>query len=99
MMQLMEELLECLTLEEMELFWTQAWLIWNQQNSVMHGGKLKDLNSLNKRAEEYVEEFKCAQTQLTVQMRQQPNGDVWQSPPSLEYKLNFDATLFSNLGR
>ena len=28
-MQLMEELMECLTLEEMDLFWTQAWLIWN----------------------------------------------------------------------
>ena len=69
MMQLMEELLEHLTLEEMELFWTQAWLIWNHRNSMMHRGKLKDPNSLNKRAEEYVEEFKCAQTQLTVQMR------------------------------
>ena len=28
-LQLMEELLERLNLEEMELFWTQAWLIWS----------------------------------------------------------------------
>jgi len=29
LLQLMEEFLERLNLEEIELFWTQAWLIWN----------------------------------------------------------------------
>ena len=82
MKQLMVELMEHLTLDEMDLFWAQAWLIWNQRNCVVHGGKLKDLSSLNKRAEEFVDEFKQAQVHLAVPTRQQLSGDVWQ-PPSL----------------
>ena len=50
MKQLMVDLLEQLTLDEMDLFWAQAWFIWNQRNCVVHGGKLKDPSSLNKRA-------------------------------------------------
>ena len=46
-----------------------------------------------------MEEFKRAQAQLTVQPRQQPNGEIWQPPPSEAYKLNYDATLFLDLGR
>ena len=60
---------------------------------------MKSPNSLNKRVEEYVEDFKCAQTQLDVQMRQQPSEDVWQPPPPEAYKLNFDVALFSDSGR
>ena len=77
----MDELLERLSLEELELFWTQAWLILNQRNSLLHGGKLKNPSCLNKRAEEYLEEFKRAQAQLAVQSRQQPIAEVWQPPP------------------
>ena len=65
----------------------------------MHGGKLKDSSSLNKRAEEFVDEFKHAQNHLSIQTRQQLNGHVWQPPPQSEYKLNFDATTFSGLDR
>ena len=61
MLQLIEELLERLNLEEIELFWTQAWLIWNQRNSLLHGGKMKNPTCLNKRAKECLEEFKRAQ--------------------------------------
>ena len=61
LLHLMDELLERLSLEELELFWTQAWLIWNQRNSLLHEGKLKNPSCLNKREEEYLEEFKCAQ--------------------------------------
>ena len=32
-------------------------------------------------------------------MRQQPSGDTWQPPPTEAYKLNFNATVFSDLGR
>ena len=41
-LQLLEELLDCLAKDEFELFLVQAWLIWNQRNSIIHGGKLKE---------------------------------------------------------
>ena len=62
MLQLMEDFLERLIVEELELLWTQVWLIWNQWNTLLDGGKLKSLSSLNKRVEECIEDFKHAQT-------------------------------------
>ena len=47
-LQLMEFLVDRLTVEELELFWVQAWIIWNQRNCVVHGGKLKDPKCLNR---------------------------------------------------
>ena len=66
MKQLMEDLLERLMSNEIDLFWAQAWIIWNQRNCVVHGGKLKDPNSLNKKTEEFVDQFKQAQDHLAV---------------------------------
>ena len=56
--QLMEHLVDQLSTEELELFWVQCWLIWNQRNCVLYRGQLKHSTSLNKRAEEFLEEFK-----------------------------------------
>ncbi|KAL0010776.1 hypothetical protein SO802_005884 [Lithocarpus litseifolius] len=44
--QLVEEMIQKLTLEELELFFVQAWLIWSQWNMVTHGGKLQDPSRL-----------------------------------------------------
>ena len=55
MKQLMEDLLERLMSNEIDLFWAQAWIIWNQRNCVVHGGKLKDPSSLNKKTEEFID--------------------------------------------
>ena len=99
MKQLMVDLLERLTSDEMDLFWVQAWFIWNKRNCVVHGGRMKDSSSLNKRAKEYVDEFKQAQSNLSVLTQQQQNGDVWQPPSHSEYKLNFDVAIFSSLDR
>ena len=60
---------------------------------------MKNPTCLNKRVEECMEEFKRAQAQLAVQPRQKLNGEIWQPPPSEVYKLNYDAALFSDLGR
>ena len=60
-LQLFQELMERLSTAKFELFLVQSWLIWNQRNTVVHGGKLKDLRWLNKRAKEYLEDFHQAQ--------------------------------------
>ena len=60
---------------------------------------MKVPSSLNTRAEDYITEFRSAQNRLDVQRTQQPIGDIWQPPPLEEFKLNFDAAVFSDLGR
>ena len=59
-LQLVEELLKKLTTEELELFCVQAWLIWNQRNTTIHGGSMQDPSRLNKRATKFLEEFREA---------------------------------------
>ena len=99
MMHLMEELLERLNQDELELFWTHAWIVWNQRNCLLHGGQLKVPSSLTNRAKEYITEFRITQTRLDVQRTKQPNGDTWQPPPPEEFKLNFDVAVLSDSGR
>ena len=66
MLHLMEELLEHLNQDELELFWTKAWIVWNQRNCLLHGGQLKLPSSLTNRAEEYITKFSSLQTRLDV---------------------------------
>ena len=40
--QLFEELLDCLSMEDFELFLVQAWLIWNQRNRSSMGESFKN---------------------------------------------------------
>ena len=55
-MQLIEHLIHKLSEEELELFWVHCWLIWNQRNMVMHGGKVQDPSRLNIRATDLLDE-------------------------------------------
>ena len=95
-LQLFHELMGRLSTAEFELFLVQSWLIWNQRNTVAHGGQLKDPRWLNKRAMEYLEDYHQAQGQL---QRSEINSgsEVWNPPPEPVYKLNFDAAIFSEL--
>ena len=81
----------------------QAWLIWNQRNRVVHGGKFLELGWLNKCAAELLEEFQQSQDSLQVDKvlgatRQvlQNVGTGWQPPPQSVYKLNYDAAMFAD---
>lgn len=51
---------------KLESLLVQAWIIWNQRNIVIHGGKLKEPSWLNKRAMDYLDEYRQAQEQLSV---------------------------------
>ena len=44
----------------MELFIVQAWIVWNQRNTMVHGGQMKDPCWLNRRAADYLEEYRKA---------------------------------------
>ena len=59
-LQLFITMLNKLSTEEFEIFLVQSWLIWNQRNTVVYGGKLQDPNQLNIRARDYLEEYKEA---------------------------------------
>ena len=61
MIQLMEYLLDRVESHEMEVVLVQAWLIWNQRNRFLHGGKFHDLGWLSNRAREFLEEYRTAQ--------------------------------------
>ena len=63
---LVEDLIHSLSNEEQELFWVQCWIIWNQRNSALYGGKLQNPSLPNKQASDYLDEFKGTQAQLAV---------------------------------
>ena len=79
--------------EELEHFLVQVWMIWNQRNAVIHGGQLKEPGLLNRRVEEFLDEYRKAQVTLMATNVPAVNC-VWQAPPSEEYKMNFDAAVF-----
>ena len=93
MAQLFQYLLDRLDTKEVELFLIQAWDIWNQRNSILHGGKLKDLGWLNKRAAAFLQESQQVQQHLVVPIMQAV-GSVWCPPDQSWFKLNFDAAIF-----
>ena len=97
MLQLMEYLLDQVESQEMEVVLAQAWLIWNQRNRVVDGGKFHDSGWLNNRAREFLEEFRIATDLMGLEKVRQPNWDTWQPPPPSVFKINFDAALFSAL--
>nr|XP_023892017.1 uncharacterized protein LOC112004019 [Quercus suber] len=89
-------LLGKLSTNEFELFVIQSWIIWNQRNTVVFGGKLKDPKWLNKRAKEFLDEFRQAKGQLRIHVSC-PSESVWRPPSVFPFKLNFDAAVFSEL--
>ncbi|KAL0009468.1 hypothetical protein SO802_010970 [Lithocarpus litseifolius] len=98
-MQLMECLCDRLTRKELELFWVQAWLAWNQRNRVVFGGNLMDPRNLNNRAAVYLTDYRQAQEQLTMTWTEHQCIETWQPPPSSAFKLNFDAVILADMDR
>ena len=61
----------------------------------MYGSIIKDPRRLNQRVKDYLEEFWVAQAHLTV-LDTFTSMQKWHPPTSSFYKLNFDATVFSD---
>ena len=95
MLQLWDELIARLTIDELELFLVQAWIIWNQRNAMIHGKQLQAPGVLNRRAKDYMEEFRRAQSRLVTRpLSLKPFN--WRPPPLNCFKLNFDAVIFKD---
>ena len=77
MLQLMEYLMERVESHDMEVVLVQAWLIWNQRNRVVHGGKFHDPGWLNNRATEFLEEFRTASVLMGPSHGGQASRDTW----------------------
>nr|POE58833.1 hypothetical protein CFP56_01618 [Quercus suber] len=92
---LFESLMDRLQKEELELFLVQAWQILNQRNAVIHGGHLREPGWLNKRAEEFLDEYRNAQMVFTPS-NESSGSCIWRAPLAEEFKLKFDAAVFSN---
>ena len=66
---------------------------------MIHGGKLKDPQQVLRRAEDFLAEYHQAQEQLLLMPNVQQQITGWQPPPSTQYKLNFDAAIYTDMGR
>ena len=60
---------------------------------MVHGGQMKDPCWLNRRAADYLEEYRKAQEQL-VGSSTTPREQHWKPSPQNMFKLNFDAAVF-----
>ena len=56
----MEDLITRLSTEELELFLVQTWIIWHQHNSLIQGKQVQAPGVLNKRAVDFLEEYRQA---------------------------------------
>ena len=95
MLQLWEELIVRLTIEELELFLVQAWIIWTQRNAMIHGKQLQVPGVLNRQAKDYMEEYRSAQSRLATRPLS-VNPISWRPPPLNRFKLNLDAAIFKD---
>ena len=93
--QLVKELMVKKTADEVDLFWVTCWQIWQQRNVVSRDGVLHHPSRLNQRAMDYLKEYCDAMDHLVVTGSNTGEvTQVWQPPPCLQYKLNFDRAVF-----
>ena len=96
-MQLVEGMMDRLPTEEFELFLVQGWILWNQRNSIIHGGHVQNPAKLTQRAKDILVDFQDAQDLLAIEMPLGGDSDRCKPPSGLVYKLNFDAATSPSL--
>ncbi|KAL0016095.1 hypothetical protein SO802_003164 [Lithocarpus litseifolius] len=74
-------------------------ILWNSEGDWVAGGSLLDPHQLNRRAEDFLQEFREAQNLLSVQptIGSVQSWASWIPPTSLVYKHNFDAVVFAGI--
>ena len=85
-----------LSMEELEIFLVQSWLIWHRRNTVLYGSKMQHPGQLNQRVTDLLREFREAQSSLAVPLIRPSSLQNWKPPTGQLFKLNFDAAIFEN---
>ena len=63
-MQLFQFMIAKLSVEELKTFIVQSWLIWHRRNSLLYGNSMQRPGQLNKKAMDFLKEYREAQTSL-----------------------------------
>ena len=95
-MQLFQVMMAKLSMEELEIFLVQSWLIWHRRNTVLYGSKMQHPGQLNQRVTNLLREFREAQSSLAVSLIRPSSLQNWKPPAGQLFKLNFDAAIFEN---
>ena len=95
-MQLFQVMMAKLSMEELEIFLVQSWLIWHRRNTVLYGSKMQHPGQLNQRVTDLLREFREAQSSLAVPLIRPSSLQNWKPPTGQLFKLNFDAAIFEN---
>ena len=69
-----------LLVEELETFLVQSWLIWHRRNSVLYGNNMQHPVQLNKRATDFLREYREAQSSLAIGSACPSSLQNWKPP-------------------
>ena len=75
-----------------------AWCLWNNRNSVRHGGVSKQGKTIKADARRYWEEVRTALPPKGQVPRPLTKHKHWSPPPQDWYKVNVDAAVFREQG-
>ena len=95
-MQLFQVMMAKLSMEELETFLVQSWLIWHRRNMVLFGSKMQHPGQLNQRVTDLLREYREAQSSLAIPLVRPSSLQNWKPPAGQLFKLNFDAAIFKN---
>ena len=65
-LQLFKFMMTKLSVEDLEAFLVQCWLIWHCRNSLLHGGTMQHPGQLNQRVTDFLREYRDAQSSLAA---------------------------------
>ena len=98
-----KEMLWCLMMDEksspenIELFLTCVWAMWNNKNEVRHGRTRKDGRTLGRWAMQYLDADWAAVDLLPVPQMSVQHVQTWIPPTAPCLKFNVDAAMFAEL--
>ena len=87
-MQLFQVMMAKLSMEELETFLVQSWLIWHRRNTVLYGSKMQHPGQLKERVTDLLREYREAQSSLAVLLVRPSSLQNWKPLAGQLFKLN-----------